>query len=263
MSASPSEEPLAAAPAQPQTAEEPQASKEEPARAGFFVTATDTEVGKTVVAAGAAMALRARGLDVGVMKPVASGGVESPAGQLVSADAVFLKMAADADDPLSLINPVCLRAPLAPTVAAQMEGRRIDLEAIRSAYAALSERHDALVVEGVGGLLVPVAHETNVADLAGEMGLPLIIVARPGLGTINHTLLTLEAAAHRGLRVAGVVISRYPREPGDAERTNPEVIEREGGVPVLGLLPDDPSISVEEGRLGRLAELFRAHVELP
>ena len=110
---------------------------------------------------------------------------------------------------------------------------------------------------------MPVAHEPDVADMAGEMGLPLIIVVRPGLGTINHTLLTIEAAMHRRLRIAGVVISRYPAEPGLAEKTSPHVIERESGVPVLGRLPEDPSISVEEGRLGRLGELFRAHVSIP
>ena len=229
---------------------------------GFFVTATDTEVGKTVVAAGLALVLRERGHNVGVMKPVASGGVDGPDG-VVSPDALFLKEAAGVDDPMELINPVCLREPLAPTVAAKREGKHVSFEAVLQAFHALKARHETLIVEGVGGLVVPVAHETNVADMAEEMGLPLIIVARPGLGTINHTLLTVEAALHRELRISGIVISRYPADPGVADKTNPHVIEQESGVPVLGLLPDDPSISVEDGRLGRLGELFRANVSIP
>ncbi len=230
---------------------------------GFFVTATDTDVGKTVVAAGLVMALRQRGHNVGVMKPVASGGVQGPGGELTSADARFLMAATGTEDPMELVNPVCLREPLAPTVAARIEGKPIRYEAIMAAFRTLQARHETLVVEGVGGLAVPVAHEANVADVAGEMGLPLIIVARPGLGTINHTLLTVEAALHRKLCIAGIVICRYPLNPGAAERTNPEVIEQESGVPVLGLLPDDPSINVEACELGRLGELFRANVSIP
>ena len=229
---------------------------------GFFVTATDTEVGKTVVSAGLAMTLRERGLNVGVMKPVASGGEEGGRG-LFSQDALFLKTAAGVDDDLSLINPVCLRPPLAPTVAAALEGTTVRLGAVTDAYRTLAERHEAMVVEGIGGLRVPVTEEADVADVAGMMGLPLIIVARPGLGTISHCVLTVDAARAEGLTVAGIVISRYPRAPDLAERTNPVEIGRATGAAILGLLPEEPTISVEQNRLGRLLELFREHVAVP
>ena len=118
---------------------------------GIFITGTDTEIGKTVVAGGLAAALKAAGVNVGVMKPIASGGIERK-GHLVSEDAIFLKGAAQVDDALDLINPICLRPPLAPSVAAAIEGVSIDLRQIDEAFAELCQRHEFIVVEGVGGL---------------------------------------------------------------------------------------------------------------
>jgi dethiobiotin synthetase len=196
---------------------------------GIFVTGTDTGVGKTVVAAGIAAGLRARGVAVGVMKPVAAGG---------RGDADLLRRASGADDDLGLINPACLRRPLSPNVAAQLEGVSIDVAGIEQAAYHLSQRHDLLIVEGAGGLLVPIRDDFSVADLALRLGLPLLIVARRGLGTINHTLMTIECAKGRGIAVAGVVYNDAVRtEEGTAERTNPEVIERLSGVMCLGVVP--------------------------
>jgi len=196
---------------------------------GIFVTGTDTGVGKTVIAAGIAAGLRARGFDVGVMKPVAAGGRE---------DADLLRLASGADDDPDLINPVCLRHPLSPNVAAQIEGVSVDIAGIERAARQLSRRHDLLVVEGAGGLLVPIRDDFFVADLALRLGLPLLIVARRGLGTINYTLMTMECAKGRGIAVAGVVYNDAVRtEEGIAERTNPEVVERLSGEPCLGIVP--------------------------
>jgi dethiobiotin synthetase len=123
-------------------------------------------------------------------------------------------------------------------VAAELEGAEIDLGKVWRAFEALQRRHEFLVVEGVGGLLVPLGKDFFVADMAKRMGLPLVIVARPGLGTINHTLLTVEAAWRRGLDLLGVVINGYDeRTAGVAERTNPREIERRARVPVLGTVP--------------------------
>ncbi|MBI2950987.1 dethiobiotin synthase, partial [bacterium] len=176
-----------------------------------------------------AAGLRARGFDVGVMKPVAAGGRE---------DADLLRLASGADDDPDMINPVCLRHPLSPNVAAQLEGVSIDIAGIERAAHHLSQRHDLLVVEGAGGLLVPIRDNFFMADLALRLGLPLLIVARRGLGTINHTLMTMECAKRRGITVAGVVYNDAVRtEEGIAERTNPEVVERLSGAPCLGVVP--------------------------
>lgn len=203
---------------------------------GIFVTGTDTGVGKTVVAAGIAAGLGARGIDVGVMKPIAAGiGSSIRCGR---GDADLLRRAGGADDDLDLINPVCLRHPLSPNVAAQLEGVSIDLSRIEQAAHQLSQRHDLLIVEGAGGLLVPIRDDFFMADLALRLDLPLLIVARRGLGTINHTLMTIECAKTRGIAVAGVVYNdAVGTEEGIAERTNPEVIERLSGAMCLGVVP--------------------------
>jgi adenosylmethionine-8-amino-7-oxononanoate aminotransferase len=198
---------------------------------GILVTGTDTGVGKTAVAAALARSLRRRGFDVGVMKPAATGVPPDD-------DADLLRAAAGSDDPPALVSPLRLRDPLAPAVAADLEGRTPDIEAIRAAYRTLAERHPVVVVEGVGGILVPVAWGWSVADLARDLGLSLVVVARAGLGTLNHAALTIEAARSRGLNVLGVVLNHVEDEPpGLAEETNPAALARLAGVRVLGTFP--------------------------
>ena len=216
---------------------------------GLFITGTDTGVGKTVVACALAAWARRQGADVGVMKPIATGGrLRSNGGsrRWVSDDAIRLVRAAEVEDPWSLVNPVCFREPLAPWTAARRAGRSIDLREIVRAFQVLSARHDLVVVEGIGGLLVPLTPRASVADLAQQLGLPLIIVARPGLGTLNHTLLSLAYARAHGLCIEGVVINHAQRHPHDrmarlAERTNPGVLRHVGQIPVLGELPFQPA----------------------
>jgi dethiobiotin synthetase len=182
---------------------------------GFFVTGTDTGVGKTVVACALVRALRAAGRDVGVMKPAETGvGDDGPR------DAIALRDAAGASDPLDEICPVQLSLPAAPSVAADDDGVAIDLDAIREAYRTLAARHDCMVVEGAGGLLVPLVRGFTMADLAAELGLPVLLVARAALGTINHTLLSLEAIESRGLPLAGVVVSHAEGPISDADEKN-------------------------------------------
>ncbi|MBI2933236.1 MAG: dethiobiotin synthase [Planctomycetes bacterium] len=203
----------------------------------FFVTGTDTGVGKTVVAAGLAAAMKRRGIDVGVMKPVATGG-RRRGRAIVSDDAEFLKLAAGARDRRDLINPVCLEPALAPNMASRLAHRAIDLRVIWKAVETLKARHDVLVVEGVGGLMVPILDRFLVADLVRRLRLPLLIVTRPTLGTINHTALTVLAARHYGLDVLGLVVNAHRRiDAGIAERLNPGVLESMCRVPVLGEVP--------------------------
>ena len=224
----------------------------------LFVTATDTEVGKTAVASALAALLHRRGRNVGVMKPLASA-CDEVGGRLVSADALCLKQAAGTDDPLELICPIRLRHPLAPMTAADLEGRELDLADVRAALDTLAASHDCLIVEGIGGIMVPVTADCMVIDLAAEIGAPVLIVARAGLGTINHSLLTVEAARSRGLDVAAVVLNSPDESPGGlAEETNPDVIARLTDVPVIGPLPHCGGVSVEAGELGALPDMLAA-----
>ncbi len=200
---------------------------------GFFVTGTDTGVGKTVVACALLRGLRARGVDVGALKAIETG--VGPEGPL---DAIALRAAAGSDAPLESVCPQRFALPAAPTVAAAAEGRRVELDAIRRAFAALAARHACVVVEGAGGLLVPAAERTSMADLAREFGLPVLVVARASLGTINHTLLTLEAAAARGLALAGVVISHGAAPISAADRENLAALRSELGGRLVGEIPN-------------------------
>lgn len=202
---------------------------------GIFVTGTDTGVGKTIVAATLARLLRMNGVKVGVMKPVTSGCREEN-GQLVSDDAQLLCQAAGvviSDD----IAPYCLREALAPAEAAKIDGVRIDFSAIKASFDRLASAHDFVIVEGAGGLMVPLTGGLLVADLARELELPLLVVARPGLGTINHTVLTCFAAQQLGLKVAGVIVNGMPEHPGLAEKGAPHQIGSLCGASVLGIWP--------------------------
>ena len=220
---------------------------------GVFVAGTDTGIGKTAVTCALAAWGRLHGYDVGVMKPVATGGRRrGRVGQVrwVSDDAVRLVEASGVSDPWSLVNPVCFQEPLAPWTAALRERRPVDIAAMLSAFTALAERHDCVIVEGAGGWLVPLNARATVADVAARLKLPVLLVARPGLGTLNHTLLTLGAIRHRRLRCAGVIInSRQPsaRHPMErlAERTNPERLLRLA--PLRGVLPFRPDLFRRRG----------------
>jgi dethiobiotin synthetase len=203
---------------------------------GIFITGTDTGVGKTYVGACIAAALRGKGLDVGVMKP-AETGCRVRRGELVPADALLLMRSAYVTDPLELVNPFRFRAALAPLAAAAREGKRVHLRKIIAAYQSLEQQHKFMIVEGAGGILVPLTLGQSYRDLAAILGLPVLIVARPGLGTINHTRLTIEALQKRKIPIAGIVINYGSTGgPGLAERTSPAIIERLSGVPVIGII---------------------------
>jgi dethiobiotin synthetase len=204
---------------------------------GIFITGTDTGVGKTYVASGIAASLRDHGVNVGVMKP-AETGCRIRSGDLIPTDAIRLARAAGARDQLALINPYRFRKPLAPLVAAELEGDNIKASRIINAYRTLLRRHDFMIIEGAGGIMVPLSRNYLYLDLAQTIGLPVVVVARPGLGTINHTLLTVAALKERDISIAGVVINYTDkRRPGPAEETSPRVIEKISRVAVLGIVP--------------------------
>jgi len=214
------------------------------------------------------------------MKPVATGAVSLAhlptaddqrsaadklvSDRLVSEDAVLLINAAGVDDSYELVNPVCLELPLAPSVAARETGRPVDLEVVRSAFATLAVRHEFLVIEGVGGLLVPLDDTVRVADLARMLGLPLLIVAPNRLGAINQVLMTVEMARLYGLDLAGVVLNRTaPVDSSDQSlRTNAEEIVRQSGVPVLGVIPHANGAVADVSNGDRLVELVSQVIDL-
>lgn len=204
---------------------------------GIFVTGTDTGVGKTLVAAGIASLLQDAGFDVGVMKPVATGG-RRMSDKLVSDDAVLMMQAARSQDAYSLVNPVCLPSMMAPIVASRVDRLRVEWEGIWTAYKTLRQRHKHLIVEGIGGLLVPIVNKLYVADMAHKMKLPILIVSRPILGTINHTLLTIEAARKRRLRIKGIIFNSTKMSSGTlVADTSKAEVERHSGVPVIATIP--------------------------
>ncbi|MDP7276279.1 MAG: dethiobiotin synthase [Planctomycetaceae bacterium] len=198
---------------------------------GLFLTGTDTGVGKTWVTAMVARDLQDGGTSVGTYKPVASGTVD---GRWQDID--MLSKALGDQFPAERICPQRFDAPLAPPEAARRENREIDAGLLRSATRWWTDHVELLLVEGVGGLLCPLTETETIAELAVDLGWPVIIVARSGLGTINHTLLTIEAARHRSLVIAGVITNdACPADPLDRSvQTNAMLIERHGGVRVLG-----------------------------
>lgn len=219
---------------------------------GIFVTGTDTGVGKTLVACGIARLLAGWGVKVGVMKPVSAGDRQ---------DAIRLMAAARIKEDLDIVNPQYFKAALAPSVAAKLEGRHVDSARIYKAYWHLSKKYDVMVVEGIGGVKVPLAESTYVVDLVEALRLPALVVSRPGLGTLNHTLLTLEALAAGKVPILGVLFSGGGGT-SIAETTNPEALQDHTSVQVLGSLkfqprfPRDPAAAAKA--LGRLPLLVKA-----
>jgi len=228
---------------------------------GIFVTATDTGIGKTVVSAGLAMALKGRGLKVGVMKPVATGCLGDN-GRLVSTDAVYLFEAAE-NEYAPLTSPVRFRNPVAPSIASIYEQKEVNLETIRTSYKELQKHYDFIIVEGIGGILVPIKRNFLVANLIREMGLPLIIVSHVNLGAINHTLMTVDSALMRGFLVKGIIFNRAPIVNYSlADLTNPRVIHELTGLPVLGTLPEIQDLDVERCRFGNLKAIFEERINV-
>lgn len=206
---------------------------------GIFVTGTDTGVGKTLVAAGLVHALRAKGLNVAGMKPVASGSVATPEG-LRNEDALALIAAASRPWPYEIVNSYTFEPAIAPHIAAAEAGVTVDFAVIERAYRRLAAETDAVVVEGAGGFLVPLGPGLSFADIPLRLGLEVVLVVGLRLGCLNHAFLTAEAIAARGLRLAGWVGNQV--DPHYA-RLAENLAALEAGLPTprLGLIPPLPS----------------------
>lgn len=210
---------------------------------GFFITGTDTGIGKTVVAGAVIRLLKAEGLDACGMKPVETG-CPRKGDALFPQDGAFLKTVSETGESLDAVAPCRFEHPLAPMVAAEMENTEMDADRLVEGFRRLSQRHEAVIIEGAGGLLVPIRRDYFMMDMARDFALPLIVVASPALGTINHTLLTVRHALAGGLAVAGVVIN-FIRPPAGslAEKTNSDILKKLSPVPLLGILPFIPEIT--------------------
>jgi len=212
---------------------------------GFFVTATDTFVGKTVVSGAMIRALTILGYRVAAMKPVETGCLKDGK-MLVSSDGAFLKKLTTMEEKINVVSPYMFEAPLSPYEAARKEKKEISTDKIFKAYDGLLKNYDAVVVEGAGGLYVPLTKDYFMSDLAREMELPLIVVARPGLGTLNHTMLTIEHARSKGLVIAGVIFNYIAQPEGTpAEEMNPRTLRELTDIPFIGTFPYLPVLEEE------------------
>ncbi len=228
---------------------------------GVFITGTDTGVGKTIITAALARTLLNRGMDVGVMKPVETGCAKSPKG-LIPTDSEFLIKAGRSKDPKTLITPYTLEAPVAPSEAAEMAGVEINDEYILDCYLKLKERHDFMIVEGAGGLMVPIYQRLLVSDLIKLLELPIILVSRPNLGTINHSLLSIRYAQDQGIPVLGFIVNRRRDQIHTAEEKSPILIEKLSGVPFLGTKPYIEDSLLDEEFIEKSAEYFEELIQI-
>ena len=211
-----------------------------PTPKGLFITGTDTNVGKTVVTAALGLALRRTGVDVGVMKPVETG--YTPDSRKSTSDGCRLRRSVAPEDPIELVSPYCFPSPTAPLHAARLAGQTIECHAILDTYHALAGRHEFMLVEGVGGILVPLTETHDVRALLMRLNLPCLVVSRTSSGSINHARLTLMALRERRIPIAGVVLNHTsaaattPDERQQIESTV-QLIRELSGVPVPDPLP--------------------------
>jgi len=201
----------------------------------IFITGTDTGVGKTIVTAALARHFKAKGLNVGVMKPIETG-VEDP--MTIGPDTALLRWAAQVEDDNELLSPYRFKLAASPHQAASEAKVNIDIKTIIDAFNTLRQSKDVMLVEGAGGLMVPIRGGYLMADLAGQLDLPLLVVTRPGLGTINHTLLTTFSARAMDLPISGLIINRMPQNPDKIESEAPHLLAALASADLLGVLPE-------------------------
>lgn len=217
---------------------------------GIFITGTDTDVGKTVVTAALACCIKRSGGKVAVIKPFQTGTDEGG-----FFDIEFIYKALEASFDIEDVCPVRLKKPLSPYSAAILENINIDidsvLESLKNRYL---HTEGTTLFEGAGGLLVPITKDYFMSDFAKEMELPVIITARPGLGTLNHTLLSIEHAKKKGLKILGIVICNYPSNPDLAESINIATLSQLTDIDIIGVLPFIDGVDVQKGLTGKLAE---------
>jgi len=225
---------------------------------GIFITGTDTAVGKTLLTAVLARSLKKRGLDIGVMKPVETGVVQGR-----PSDAVRLARAAQVSDSPDLVRPYAFRFPVAPLDAARAERRSIKIATIMRAYRLLREQHDLLLIEGAGGVHVPITPTMDVLNLIKTLRVPVLVVGRVGLGGVNHAMLTLNALRERKIPILALVLNQtVPAKTSVArrqERSTLELLRESAGMPVIGPLPYSAGL---DAKFERAVEAMAANSEM-
>lgn len=211
---------------------------------GYFITGTDTGIGKTVVTAALLALFRRHGHNAGFIKPVETG-VDTHCSSAANSDALFLLESSGLDEPLEAVCPLRLKTPAAPWQAGEMEHVEIEPTRLIAACRNMASRYQPLLVEGAGGLLVPITRDYKVIDLIADLGFPVILVCGFQLGTLNHTLLSLEALRHRNLPLAGVIFSQGEDGLTDVEAMQPALIAELSGAPVLGKVPFIAGLSTD------------------
>jgi dethiobiotin synthetase len=201
----------------------------------YFITGTDTGVGKTAITAGISGALRKAGVNVGVMKPIATG-IPQKIG-FKSADVETIVDASNSKDPEDLINPVFLPIPTSPYDATKLLSLTVDVSRILSAFTKLLSLHDVLLVEGIGGIMTPITKQFFIADMIKMMDIETVIVTRATLGTLNHTVLTYEACKERSIQVKGIIINNFDENGSPAEKNAPTTLHEITGLDILGVIP--------------------------
>ncbi|MFH1282551.1 MAG: dethiobiotin synthase [bacterium] len=190
---------------------------------GIFITGTDTEVGKTYAACSIAHVLKELGLKFGVFKPFAAG---------ERTDAFMLKKNSGIKDNIDIVNPLFFKYPLAPDCSASLEGKKINVESAFHSFNILKKRYSFILVEGIGGIMVPITNKYLLIDFIKDLNYPVVIVARSGLGTINHTILTIEALRKKGIKILGIIYNKFNKNSLDHSVSYKEV-EKVTGVPCL------------------------------
>lgn len=226
----------------------------------IFITGTDTSVGKTVITAGLLAVFQKRGHKTVAVKPFQTGACFSQ-GELLSPDVMFYREAGLLEEPPEVLNPVSLEPPAAPWVASIISETPIDVSKVYQTVENVLQRYDVVLLEGAGGLCVPVRKDFLMADLVRELGCPVLVVARGALGTINHTLLTVSYARACGIPVLGMVINGIKPGEDRVESYNPRVIKELTGVPLLGTVPFSSLIDVDKREVGDLVELIETTLD--
>ena len=201
----------------------------------YFITATDTGVGKTTITAALAASIKKSGIDVGIMKPVATGILQKTG--FKSSDVSILYNAAKVTDPENEVNPIFMPLPVSPYDASKILDLKFDKKIIFEQFAKLKNKHEMMLVEGIGGILTPLTRDYFVADLIKDLGLETIIVTRSTLGTLNHTMMTIKTCRDYKIPVKGILVNNYDENGGPAEKNSPTTIHEITGVPILGVLP--------------------------
>ncbi|QSZ27719.1 dethiobiotin synthase [Aceticella autotrophica] len=227
---------------------------------GIFIVGSDTNVGKTVVSAGLLYLLRRRGFNACYFKPILSGAVYRE-DRLIPGDTEFVKHVAELYEDNALLTPFSFKAPLSPHLAARLEGKSIDVKIIKNSLHIIAQKYDYIIAEGCGGLAVPLNEDFYMLyDFLKEVDMNIILVTRSGLGTINHTTLTVKYAQHLGLKVKGIIVNGY--EGTFAEDDNIAAVQKTTKVPVLAVIESMENIDTEKMQAGKIKEVFEKQVDI-